>query len=165
VTFGVVVLLPVAHQLWWTNLRDHASAQRRVQQLERVWGTGVGARAGDGAGTASSGADRSDQSASARAATASQGYAVLRIPRLGVTAPVAESIGKAEVPTTWATTVPGQRAGVSPRAGAPRTVLGALVIRFRLRVATRILSVVRSRKGGVPHDLAMWTRPEATGRP
>jgi sortase A len=96
VTFGVVVLLLVAHQLWWTNLRDHASAQRRVQQLERAWGAGDGARA------ASPAADTSDQSAPARTATtgtatASQGYAVLRIPRLGVTAPVAEGISKARV--------------------------------------------------------------------
>jgi sortase A len=96
VTFGVVVLLLVAHQLWWTNLRDHVSAQRRVQRLERAWGSGDGARA------ASPAADTSDQSAPARATTAgtapaSQGYAVLRIPRLGVTAPVAEGISKAKV--------------------------------------------------------------------
>lgn len=100
-TFGVVVLLLVAHQLWWTNLRDHTSAQRRVQQLEQAWGTGAGAGAGAGAGdgapAASSAAETSDQSAPTRTASASQGYAVLRIPRLGVTAPVAEGITKAKV--------------------------------------------------------------------
>jgi sortase A len=99
VTFGVVVLLLVAHQLWWTNLRDHASAQSRVRQLERAWGAGDGARAASPTG------DTSDQSTPTRTTTArtapasspSRGYAVLRIPRLGVTAPVAEGIGKAKV--------------------------------------------------------------------
>jgi hypothetical protein len=37
--------------------------------------------------------------------------------------------------------------------GPPRTVLDALVAHFRSRAATRILSVVQSRPGGVPHGL------------
>src|SRR4051794_33917363 len=37
VTLGVVVLLLVAHQLWWTNLRAHESARHQVAALERQW--------------------------------------------------------------------------------------------------------------------------------
>ena len=36
VTFGVVVLLLVAHQLWWTNLRAHESARRDGLQKANV---------------------------------------------------------------------------------------------------------------------------------
>ena len=59
----------------------------------------------------------------------------------------------------------GSGRGVSPLAGTPRTVLGTLVVHFHARAATRIRDRGPSRAGGVPHDLAMWIRPRATGRP
>lgn len=108
-TLGAVLLLLVAHQLWWTNLRAHAAATDRVNTLERQW---------DRAGTPGTPTpETSDQSAAAgrpaprsrpptggtrtatRTATPrpSQTYAVLRIPRIGVTAPIAEGISRAKV--------------------------------------------------------------------
>ncbi|MFI8183021.1 class E sortase [Actinacidiphila glaucinigra] len=107
-TLGAVLLLLVAHQLWWTNLQAHAAATDRVTTLERQW---------DRAGTpATPTPDTSDQSAAdggpapgnhtrttgrTRTGTTSpqpsQAYAVLRIPRIGVTAPIAEGISRAKV--------------------------------------------------------------------
>lgn len=56
VTVGVVVLLLVVHQVWWTNRQAAAGAQEQVQALERSWGedpgrgSGVGDGDGDGGG-------------------------------------------------------------------------------------------------------------------
>ncbi|MET9874513.1 class E sortase [Actinacidiphila glaucinigra] len=107
-TLGAVLLLLVAHQLWWTNLQAHAAATDRVTTLERQW---------DRAGTpAAPTPETSDQSAAdgtpvptpvnhsrttgrTRTTTPrpSQAYAVLRIPRIGVTALIAEGISRAKV--------------------------------------------------------------------
>ncbi|SCE10915.1 class E sortase [Streptomyces sp. DvalAA-19] len=116
VSLGVVLLLLVAHQLWWTNRLARDDAGRTVQALEREWGVpvspsapGPGAGAGPGAGVApgaasepgavavpgpSSSAAPSGQPPSPRW---DQAYAVLRIPRIGLTAPVAEGTGKGGV--------------------------------------------------------------------
>ncbi|ALC29729.1 class E sortase [Streptomyces sp. CFMR 7] len=116
VSLGVVLLLLVAHQLWWTNRLARDDAGRTVQALEREWGVpvspsvpGPGAGAGPGAGVApgaasgpgavavpgsSSSAAPSDQPPFPRW---DQAYAVLRIPRIGLTAPVAEGTGKGGV--------------------------------------------------------------------
>ncbi|MGW5948155.1 class E sortase, partial [Streptomyces celluloflavus] len=40
VTLGVVLLLLVVHQLWWTNRQAWDEARDRVTQLERQWDTG-----------------------------------------------------------------------------------------------------------------------------
>ncbi|MEW2161914.1 class E sortase [Streptomyces sp. NPDC007084] len=42
VTVGVVLLLLVVHQLWWTNRQARHDAERKVQALEREWGKGNG---------------------------------------------------------------------------------------------------------------------------
>ncbi|WP_399462734.1 class E sortase [Streptomyces sp. sk2.1] len=62
VTLGVVLLLLVVHQLWWTNRQ-----------------AGAGARTSSRA----PGAPREDRA-----------YAVIRIPRIGLAAPVAQGVGK-----------------------------------------------------------------------
>ncbi|MER6786441.1 class E sortase [Streptomyces sp. NPDC000658] len=125
VTAGVLVLLLVVHQLWWTNREAREGAERRVEALEREWGDGNGVGAGEsGAGTgtgAGSGPDVGSGSGSgsgsgdddgglgrpgdggARASSShgaprsSQAYAVLRIPRLDLRVPVAEGISKRDV--------------------------------------------------------------------
>ncbi|MFF1544673.1 class E sortase [Streptomyces sp. NPDC058291] len=125
VTAGVLVLLLVAHQLWWTNREAKEGAERRVEALEREWGdadandaasgpgtgTAAGGGGGGGAGTGTdagsgSGADggpgRSGDggaraTASDGAPRSSQAYAVLRIPRLGLRVPVAEGTSKRDV--------------------------------------------------------------------
>ncbi|HET6860332.1 MAG TPA: class E sortase [Streptomyces sp.] len=114
VTFGVVVLLLVVHQLWWTNRQARDAAEQKVQALEREWGTGGGAEesaeegapapeppAEGGAGAVVGGGARSGGApGSVRAPRKpsaprwDQAYAILRIPRLDVTAPVAQGVSK-----------------------------------------------------------------------
>lgn len=119
VTFGVVLLLLVVHQLWWTNREAQHNAERKVQALEREWGSpsstgdvsgaeGAGGSGGSGA-TGGSGGRGASNSAGARGAATgagnsarsgprwSQAYAVLTIPRLSLRVPVAEGISKPNV--------------------------------------------------------------------
>jgi sortase A len=122
VTIGLVLLLFVVHQLWWTNRQARAGAERQVQALERQWDSDAGSggsqgagstggsaehrdTAGSGATDGSSGAARRDSgtsgTATGRAPTPpprwDQAYAVLRIPRLGLRVPVAEGVSKPNV--------------------------------------------------------------------
>ncbi|MEU2295009.1 class E sortase [Streptomyces bacillaris] len=106
VSLGVVLLLLVAHQLWWTNRLARDDAGRTVQALEREWGAPVSlspSPPGPEPGAVStpipvpgpsSSAAPSGQPPSPRW---DQAYAVLRIPRIGLTAPVAEGTGKGGV--------------------------------------------------------------------
>ncbi|MGW8379981.1 class E sortase [Streptomyces sp. ODS28] len=126
VTCGLVVLLLVVHQLWWTNRQAEADARHKVDELRQQWerpgastsqdpsGTSDGGGASDGS-SGSSGEGGQDavagdggrqregapQEGGAGARTQRPGwedaYAVMRIPKLGVTAPVAEGVSKAAV--------------------------------------------------------------------
>ncbi|MEU0342703.1 class E sortase [Streptomyces bobili] len=110
VTAGLLGLLLVVHQLWWTNREAREGAERRVEALERQWGVGEGSgeatpeldqapsgqatgRPGDPSSRVTSGVA---QPPVARPAP-SQAYAVLVIPRLHVRAPVAEGTSKRKV--------------------------------------------------------------------
>ncbi|MET7478203.1 class E sortase [Streptomyces sp. NPDC005648] len=118
VTAGVVLLLLVVHQLWWTNREAQRGAERKVEALEREWGSGgSGGGAGSGgdsdtaasAPSAGSGGGGSDGATGSRTPTGrsaaarepapswSQAYAVIIIPRLGLRAPVAEGVSKRNV--------------------------------------------------------------------
>lgn len=115
VTLGVVLLLLVVHQLWWTNRQARADARHRVQSLEQEWGRPGGGENGVPSAPSDEGADKdadTDPDAAgesggtpaggARTAAAAaprwdQAYAVIRIPRLGLTAPVAQGISKSGV--------------------------------------------------------------------
>lgn len=120
VTTGVLVLLLVVHQLWWTNREAKDGAERRVAALEREWGaadpdtgdddTGPGLGSGSagtstrpGGGTSGSttggtgGGTGENGAKSSSTPRSSQTYAVLRIPRLGLRVPVAEGTSKAQV--------------------------------------------------------------------
>ncbi|MFE2301004.1 class E sortase [Streptomyces sp. NPDC059445] len=122
VTVGVVLLLLVAHQLWWTNRQARHGAERKVQALEREWGTpdpeasgvagsdadatgaGKAGGAGGSGGGESAGRLAGRDSLSGAAADGgrqqprwSQAYAVLGIPRLSLRVPVAEGVSKANV--------------------------------------------------------------------
>ncbi|WP_308310664.1 class E sortase [Streptomyces sp. GbtcB6] len=110
VTVGVVLMLLVVHQLWWTNREARQGAERKVAALEREWGSGGsngsggdggGGKGGSGAaGSASSagasGAGRKQTSYTTRV-VASQAYAILVIPRLGLRVPIAEGVSKPKV--------------------------------------------------------------------
>ncbi|NWF30058.1 class E sortase [Streptomyces sp. PKU-EA00015] len=91
VTLGVVVLLLVVHQLWWTNQQARQGAERQVRALERDWGREAGAPDGRPAPTRRNPQESPEPPETPRW---DQAYAVLRIPRLGVVAPVAQGIGK-----------------------------------------------------------------------
>ncbi|MEU9310427.1 class E sortase [Streptomyces sp. NPDC048256] len=118
VTAGVLVLLLVAHQLWWTNREAKGGAERRVEALEREWGAvtgtggtgdpggtgggpGTGTGTGDEAGGASSasggGTGQGGTNTSSVEPRSSQAYAVLRVPRLDLRVPVAEGTSKQNV--------------------------------------------------------------------
>lgn len=71
VTLGVVLLLLVVHQLWWTNRQARAGAQRTVHALEREWerewekgGGGASGLPGPGSGSGSGVGAGSDGEAS-----------------------------------------------------------------------------------------------------
>ncbi|MFJ6749751.1 class E sortase [Streptomyces sp. NPDC091266] len=112
VTCGVVLLLLVVHQLWWTNRQAQGAARDQVGRLERQWddpgprpggpphtGPKEGERQRADAATPRAGPPRTAPPAPRAAAPPPRdlAYAVLRIPRIGVTAPVAQGVGKAAV--------------------------------------------------------------------
>ncbi|MEU6894226.1 class E sortase [Streptomyces sp. NPDC046557] len=126
VTVGVVLLLLVVHQVWWTNRQALAGARQEVRALERAW-AGPGATPGpepEGdareesgareevvssapAGAQPSSSSSADAGPSAGSPTRAAGpvaepgrdrsYAVLRIPRLGLEVPVAQGVDKKAV--------------------------------------------------------------------
>ncbi|MFF8604431.1 class E sortase [Streptomyces sp. NPDC015346] len=118
VTCGVVLLLLVVHQLWWTNQQARAQATEQVRVLEEEWREWEGSpetpsrSATEPTQEPTQGATqepepvpvpvpeaRSEPEAVPEApAVPSRGtYAVLRIPRIGLTAPIARGIAKRSV--------------------------------------------------------------------
>ncbi|WSF37303.1 class E sortase [Streptomyces sp. NBC_01351] len=120
VTVGLVVLLLVVHQVWWTNRQAVAAARDRVEALESEWGgpprpvpvpapaadevpvpesPGPGPGPGDVPVVEESGAvSTPSRKPPAGGAPARQdAYAVLRIPRLGLVVPVAQGVDKRAV--------------------------------------------------------------------
>ncbi|MFJ5139898.1 class E sortase [Streptomyces sp. NPDC088707] len=122
VTCGVVVLLLVVHQLWWTNRQARVEALQQVRVLEREWDISPpvpGATPGDGGSSPTgdptgdptvdpTGAPSGDTVVPSAAlsgdpvpagpgAAPSSPFAVLRIPRLGLTVPVAHGVSKRSV--------------------------------------------------------------------
>ncbi|MEU8826090.1 class E sortase [Streptomyces sp. NPDC048636] len=76
ITLGVVMLLFVTYQLWWTNIRAHQQANGAANTLRKQWDENGG---GDrDPGTFSPG----------------EGFAIIYIPKLDVKAPIAEGIDK-----------------------------------------------------------------------
>ncbi|WP_327345536.1 class E sortase [Streptomyces europaeiscabiei] len=102
VTLGLVLLLFVAHQLWWTNRQAQEGAAREVAALERDWGRERG-RERSAAGESDEGPGPVPLAASAPLASPStsprpaEAYAVLVVPRLHLRVPVAEGVGRADV--------------------------------------------------------------------
>ncbi|WP_326722853.1 class E sortase [Streptomyces sp. NBC_00243] len=108
VTLGVVLLLLVVHQLWWTNRQAQHNAQREVRALEKEWGAVRPSTPGadatpsavptEGAGQEASGEERkSAVNSTGTQPSWSQAYAILTIPRLGLRVPVAEGVSKQNV--------------------------------------------------------------------
>ncbi|MER5599304.1 class E sortase [Streptomyces sp. NPDC002265] len=76
ITTGVLMLLFVTYQLWWTNVRAHAQAGKEASSLQQDWASGKRAP-----GTFSPG----------------QGFAILHIPKLDVVVPIAEGVSNKKV--------------------------------------------------------------------
>ncbi|MGW0498961.1 class E sortase [Streptomyces sp. NPDC003007] len=69
ITTGVLMLLFVTYQLWWTNVRAHAQAGQEASSLQNDWASGK---------------------RSPGAFEPGQGFAILHIPKLDVVVPIAE---------------------------------------------------------------------------
>jgi sortase A len=80
ITTGVIMLLFVTYQLWWTNVRAHQQANSASNSLEHQW-----------AKTAQ-GPDRNPGTFSP-----GQGFAIMYIPKLDVKAPIAQGVDKHKV--------------------------------------------------------------------
>ncbi|MGW0765992.1 class E sortase [Streptomyces sp. NPDC002676] len=76
ITAGVLMLLFVTYQLWWTNVRAHAQASRETSALQHDWASGKRAPGAFEPG---------------------QGFAILHIPKLDVVAPIAEGVSNRQV--------------------------------------------------------------------
>ncbi|MEU1512505.1 class E sortase [Streptomyces sp. NPDC005811] len=76
ITTGVLMLLFVSYQLWWTNVRAHAQASKEADSLQDDWANGK-----RNPGTFSPG----------------QGFAILHIPKLDVVVPIAEGVSNKKV--------------------------------------------------------------------
>ncbi|MFI1362555.1 class E sortase [Streptomyces griseochromogenes] len=110
VTAGLVLMLLVVHQLWWTNREARQGAERKVEALEKEWGNGGGGGSAPGAAPSAS-APRPAATGASGGSTrrssgslvvsgrprASQAYAILVVPRLGLRVPVAEGVSKPDV--------------------------------------------------------------------
>ncbi|WP_405583220.1 class E sortase [Streptomyces sp. NBC_01092] len=110
VTVGVVLLLLVVHQMWWTNREAREGAAREVRALERAW-DGAGGDSGTAVAAPSATAEPApadtgspERAAGTRRRSAAQpapdwsrAYAILTIPRLHLRVPVAEGVSKSGV--------------------------------------------------------------------
>ncbi|MFI6009400.1 class E sortase [Streptomyces sp. NPDC051243] len=76
ITTGVLMLLFVSYQLWWTNVRAHAQADKEASSLQDDWASGK-----RNPGTFAPG----------------QGFAILHIPKLDVVVPIAEGVSNKKV--------------------------------------------------------------------
>ncbi|MFE9020287.1 class E sortase [Streptomyces sp. NPDC007808] len=76
ITTGVLMLLFVSYQLWWTNVRAHAQADKEASSLQEDWASGKRAPGSFEPG---------------------QGFALLHIPKLDVVVPIAEGISNKKV--------------------------------------------------------------------
>ncbi|MCZ0980350.1 class E sortase [Streptomyces diastatochromogenes] len=78
ITFGVLMLLFVAYQLWWTNVLAGQETDRAKAQIEDTWSKGGGDSAPE-------------------AFEPGKGFAIMYIPKLDVVVPIAEGTSKTEV--------------------------------------------------------------------
>ncbi|MGW5424334.1 class E sortase [Streptomyces sp. NPDC003943] len=112
VTCGLVLLLFVVQQLWWTNQQARAQAVQDVRNLEREWDSSppvpspsTGARSPSAPDPMPpsgpmppSDPDPGPGPSASRTHRPEPGpYAVLRIPRLSLTVPIAPGVGKRSV--------------------------------------------------------------------
>ncbi|GAA1510405.1 class E sortase [Streptomyces synnematoformans] len=83
ITLGVLMLLFVVYQLWWTNVLANRESRQEAKQLEEQWSRGEGAGKEDARDPG--------------AFEAGEGFAIMHIPSLDVNRPVAQGIDKQKV--------------------------------------------------------------------
>lgn len=157
VTCGVVLLLLVVHQLWWTNQQARAQATQQVRALEREWeGSPPAPSVEESPSVVDTPApvesaappEARPEATSSSRPPLSSAYAILRIPRIGLTAPVARGVGKRSVldrgyvgqyPGTASPGRPGNfaLAGHRNTHGEPFRYINRLRPGDRIRVQTR----------------------------
>jgi sortase A len=76
ISFGVLMLLFVTYQLWWTNIRAGQQADQATNKIQNDWAKGGPVE---------------------EAFEPGQGFAIMHIPKLDVVVPVAEGISKPKV--------------------------------------------------------------------
>ncbi|WUL62502.1 class E sortase [Streptomyces sp. NBC_00344] len=79
ISLGVLMLLFVTYQLWWTNVRAHQEANGTAHSLQEDWAKSGG---------------KSNQPG---AFEPGQGFAIIHIPKLDVVVPIAEGVSKHKV--------------------------------------------------------------------
>ncbi|MFI0717923.1 class E sortase [Streptomyces sp. NPDC021224] len=80
ITLGVLMLLFVTYQLWWTNVRAHREAAGAANNLQQKWDN-----------------ESSDPNRVPGTFSPGQGFAIMYIPKLDVKAPIAQGVSKHNV--------------------------------------------------------------------
>jgi sortase A len=80
ITIGVLMLLFVTYQLWWTNVRAHQQANGAANNLQHQWDS-----------------EPTDPNRVPGTFEPGQGFAIMYIPKLDVKAPIAQGVSKHEV--------------------------------------------------------------------
>ncbi|WP_442814718.1 class E sortase [Streptomyces sp. NBC_01198] len=80
ITTGVLMLLFVTYQLWWTNVRAHQQANGAANNLQHQWDS-----------------DSADPNRVPGTFSPGQGFAIMYIPTLDVKAPIAQGVSKHNV--------------------------------------------------------------------
>lgn len=85
ITFGVLMLLFVVYQVWWTNLRAGQQAGGATSDLQERWDEKK--------------SEQRDVDPERRAGAfeSGEGFAVIHIPKIDITAPIAEGVSKSAV--------------------------------------------------------------------
>ncbi|WP_344444969.1 class E sortase, partial [Kitasatospora nipponensis] len=89
ITLGLVMLLFVSYQLWWTNVQANASADSARSKLESQWASPGAAAPAPGPGQSAA--------PSPGVFAPGQGFAILHVPKLGLDYPIAQGTDKEKV--------------------------------------------------------------------
>ncbi|WP_240796396.1 class E sortase [Streptomyces sp. RFCAC02] len=91
ITTGVVMLLFVVYQLWWTNYRAQAHANTEADNLTEQWDQQ------DTGGTGDEGDEEPEDDRDPGVFSPGEGFAILYLPTLDIRVPIAEGVDKEDV--------------------------------------------------------------------
>lgn len=81
ISVGVLMLLFVAYQLWWTNVLAGQEAGGRADQLQQKWGAN----------------EKVDPEREAGKFAPGEGFAIVHIPKIDISTPIAQGVSKKQV--------------------------------------------------------------------